>query len=316
MIITPGDLDRIGVRLLSAFPALDVITPLQVLGSGFNSTAIETAEGFVFRIGKNSLAAQGYVREAHLLPRLSAYLPLPVPNPLWHVPVSTAFPYGVIGYRKLPGRPLSAQRGTQAIWPQLGTALGRFLKVLHSFPIEEASNLACNQAENYVALHDEILPPLRQALTASQFKIIMRWWEAFLSDALIKVYQPVLCHGDFWYENILVDERVQTVTGIIDFEHMAVGDAAIDFAPLLYHGESFVAQVIHTYKEEGGWPGTNFVHRLQRLWELRDFAGIQYSIRFNDANELADSLEKIRQGPILNPHKRLRLIGGSMCCVS
>src|SRR5258708_11947469 len=104
------DLNRLGAYLLKAFPGLGVITPLRVLGAGFNSTAIETAEGLVFRIGKNDLAAQGYVKEAQLLPVLAGYLPIQIPDPQWHVRTSSDFPFGVIGYPKLPGMPLSRER--------------------------------------------------------------------------------------------------------------------------------------------------------------------------------------------------------------
>lgn len=300
---SPGDLKEQGARLLRTFPALGVITPLRVLGNGFSSIAIETAEGHVFRIGRNTAAAQGYLKEARLLPVLSRYMSVRVPDPQWFVPTSTDFPFGVIGYRKLPGSPLTPQRITQANQAQLARALANFLRGLHQFPIEQAGVLNPNGEAFYVDLRDAVLPALRDALTESEYTNIANWWDAFLSDGEMKRYQPVVQHGDFWYENILVDDAAQSVTGVLDFEAMAIGDSAVDFATLLYLGAAFAAQVVRSYVELGGKPGDNFVHRLQRWWEFREFAGVEYSIRVNDAEELADSVRKIREGAILNPHK-------------
>ncbi len=297
------DLNRLGAYLLKAFPGLGVITPLRVLGAGFNSTAIETTEGLVFRIGKNDVAAQGYVKEAQLLPILAGYLPVPIPDPQWHVLASPDFPFGVIGYRKLPGSPLSRESLKPANQTQLAAALANFLRALHSFPIERASGLSRIGMKYYSALRDKVLPPLRSALTDSQYQIVANWWETFLADEEMQNYHPVLQHGDLWYENILVDEPARTITGILDFEAMAIGDAAADFASLLYLGEPFVAQVLQFYAEAAGSLDENFVHRLNRWWQLRDFGGIAFSVRYDDAAELADSIRKIREGPILNPHE-------------
>jgi aminoglycoside phosphotransferase (APT) family kinase protein len=302
----PDDLNRLGACLLKAFPGLGVITPLRELGNGFSSVAIETAEGLVFRIGKNDLAAQGYIKEAQLLPVLAGYLPVSIPNPQWHVPASSDFPFGVIGYRKLPGMPLPREDIKPANQKQLAAALGNFLRALHTFPIERASGLSRIGMEYYSALRDKVLPSLRSALTNSQYQIVAHWWETFLADEEMKNYHPVVQHGDLWYENILVDEPVQRVTGILDFEAMAIGDAVADFASLLYLGKPFVAQVLQYYADATASLDENFVHRLNRWWELREFGGIAYSVQYNDAAELADSIRKIREGPILNP-QRFRL---------
>ena len=40
-------------------------------------------------------------------------------------------------------------------------------------------------------------------------------------------------YGDFWYENILVDEASEIIVGIIDFENATIGDPVQDFATQL-----------------------------------------------------------------------------------
>lgn len=54
--------------------------------------------------------------------------------------------------------------------------------------------------------------------------------------------QPTLVHGDFGLHNVLWTEG--RITGVIDFDHAAIGDPAIDVAPLIgQFGASKLAQI-------------------------------------------------------------------------
>ncbi|HLO15995.1 MAG TPA: hypothetical protein VK206_14275 [Anaerolineales bacterium] len=59
-------------------------------------------------------------------------------------------------------------------------------------------------------------------------------------------------------------------------------------------------RVIHDYQSLGGELDENFEYRMQRLWEVREFEGLHYAIKFNDPNEQNDAIHKLRHGPILN----------------
>lgn len=59
---------------------------------------------------------------------------------------------------------------------------------------------------------------------------------------------PALLHNDFAAEHILCDPATQTVTGIIDWSDIAVGDRSIDFAGVFHWGgEAFIDAVLSTY---------------------------------------------------------------------
>jgi aminoglycoside phosphotransferase (APT) family kinase protein len=296
-----NDLTRIGVELNKIFPALGVVTPIHVLGSGFNSIALETAEGLAFRIAKNELAAEGYRKEARFLPAVATQIAVPIPNPQWYAASADAFPFGVIGYRKLIGKPMQADSVTTANRRELVASLAGFMLALHRVPLASVAGLSRSKIRVYAALRDSVLPPLRERLTAAEYTSIVHWWDRFLVDAELWKFAPALCHGDLWYENILVDDEARQMTGVLDFENMAIGDPALDFVALLYLGDAFVGEVIQAYRAAGGAVGENFLHRLNLLWGLREFGGVQYSLRFNDEEEMTDSVEKIRQGPILTP---------------
>src|SRR5579885_3662575 len=49
------------------------------------------------------------------------------------------------------------------------------------------------------------------------------------NDCRERFFPSYCCHGDLWYENVLMDDACRTVTGIVDFEAANVGDPAQDF---------------------------------------------------------------------------------------
>ncbi len=309
------DLDRIGAGLRATFPELCVVTPLCVLGEGFHSLAVETGDGHVFRVARNREATEGQAREAALLPALHAWLPVAIPEPRWHAGPSEHFPFGVIGYAKVPGIPLDPSRLTQANLYGVASALAAFLHALHRFPAADAlaAGVPGHDARGVrlEALRADALPSLRCALSRDEYRSVERWWGEILSDPAMALKAPVLCHGDLWYENVLVDDACRTVTGIVDFEAANVGDPAQDFATLRHLGNLATGAVIKAYCALGGRLDATFAHRLQRYWELREFEGIRFAVVHADEDEVADVLRKLRGGAVLDPaaHPRLPIAG-------
>ena len=39
---------------------------------------------------------------------------------------------------------------------------------------------------------------------------------------------------------------------------------------------------------------------MRRLWEVREFGGVQFAVCFDDVEEFEDSVAKLRRGPILS----------------
>jgi aminoglycoside phosphotransferase (APT) family kinase protein len=247
---------------------------------------------------------------------LRARLPLVIPDPRWYTGPSALFPFGVIGYRKVPGMPLEPSRLMEADTSALAAALGAFLHALHSFPAPEALALGVPgpdvQPGHLELVRTTVLPPLRAALSADEYRRVEQWWDRMLADPAMTPAPAALCHGDLWYENVLVDPMRSVVTGVVDFEDANVGDPTQDFAALRYLGDRFVAATIAAYRVAGGLLTPTFTHRLQRYWELREFGGVHFAVTHADEAEFADSLRKLRAGAILNPaaHPPLRMPGG------
>ncbi len=293
------DLGQIANALESQFPDAGPLRPCRLLGTGFNSVAVETNNDLVFRIGRTSLA--GYAKEARLLPALAARVPTPIPNPRWFVESSEAFPYGAIGYEKIAGSPLNALPENCDV---LAADVARFLHALHGFPADEAAALGvplAGPAARWLGpLRDEAMASLRELMTATEIARLDSWWDDVLADSELEQYVPALCHYDFWMENLLVDLEGGRLAGVLDFERALVGDRAQDFATLLDLGEPFVEAVEQVYSSFGGTLDPGHAHRRKRHWELRPLGGLSYGIRHDNPHEIASAIAKLRRGPVLH----------------
>ncbi len=306
------DLDMIAATLRTAFPALDVATA-RVLGGGFRSLVVETDGGVVFRIARNGDAADGYARETLLLPAIGPRLPVAVPAPRWHAGPSEGFPFGVMGYPKLHGRPLQPRDLAVGNAARIARDVAAFLVALHRVPPRDVAALGLPDPSDpgdwevgWPRLRDEVMPALRGVLMPHEYATVERWWDGFLGDDAMRRYKPALCHGDLWYENILIDDRdaadgaATPVAGVVDFECAALGDPARDFATQLHLGAPFVHAVLQAYRELGGIPDDGVAYRVRRWWEAREFDGLAFALQHDDKAEFRDAVAKVRAGPILS----------------
>jgi aminoglycoside 2''-phosphotransferase len=294
------NLHEIEAELRAVFPSLDIPSPLSVVGSGFNSIVVEAGGTIIFRIAKNSVAQEGYEKETTCLPIIGPHIPFLIPNPKCYIKSSTYFPFAVIAYDKIPGLPLQPNTRNNANLSLLARDTARFLFALHHIPTDSlALKNSINHASKWEAQYQKILPILRTELTLTEFSLIKQWWDDFLVDSKMRQYNPVIQHGDLWYENMLVNSSMDRLIGIIDWEQLSIGDPAQDFATLFHLSEKFVRLVIRAYQSLGGALDQHFEYRMQRLWEAREFEGLYYAIKFDDPIELKDAIHKLRHGPIL-----------------
>jgi aminoglycoside phosphotransferase (APT) family kinase protein len=296
------ELAEIERRLAERFPEL-AVAPLRELEIGFGSVVVETAGGVVFRIARHARAAAGHACEETVLPGLRDRLPLAVPDPRWRIePGTPGFPHGAIGYRRLPGASLSPASLTRLDAAAIADELAAFLLALHRFPVHAAEALGLphrdRDAGALAALRDDVLPPLADALTPEEHRVVSAWWDRLLADPLVLSFTPAVRHGDLWYDHLLVDTSGR-VTGVLDWEAVAIGDPARDFAVQLHLGAAFADAVLASYAAQGGMVDAALKHRVARQWELREFGGVRGAAELDDGEELEDAVRKLRAGPIL-----------------
>lgn len=302
------DFGRIANALTAIFPELGEVQSISVLGEGYRSMVVETPEGDVFKIAKNWEASAGLVKEAQILPLIADGLSTPVPYPIWHDGRSNHFPFGVLGYPKLAGKPLCPAMLSPVSSTEIANGVAQFLVSLHTVQLDPGAAATLPGPDlrrfEFHSLGNSVLPVLRELMLLDEYRAIHQWWSSFLSDPRMREFTPMLQHGDLWHENILVDDTHKRITGVIDFEGLALGDPAQDFATLLHLGRDFATTVLDHYQAAGGILDADVRYRTQRLWELREFTGMRLAIQFEDQREFDDALYKLRTGPILDLNTR------------
>jgi aminoglycoside 2''-phosphotransferase len=280
----------LGARLQRRLPELSV-EPLRLLDVGFGSTVVATADGAILRIARHRRAAEGHARELELLPQLAGRLTVSVPQPRWRIEPDAEFPHGAIGYRKLPGEPMTAGDGTR----QLAEDVARFLRSLHGL----RDVTATRQELDLGALRDATMPVLEPALSAAELATVIRWWDDVLADEDMRSFEPALRHGDFWYENLLVEDG--RLGGVLDWGGAGCADPAEDFATLRHLGDAFTEAVFDAYGADDA-----LRRRERRHWQLRELYGIAMALELEDDEELADGIGKLRRGAIFSSWQRDR----------
>lgn len=244
------DPDTVRDVVEAQFPQLAGATVTR-LGEGCDSTAFEVNGLWVFRFPKRPDVEAQLLTEMRVLPVLAERSAIPLPAYRFLGRPSGEFPRHFGGYAKLPGVP-GIQLGPD--WrpsPAKPVVLGRFLSMLHAFAVQEATDLGVPD-QGFETLIEELrsdaLDDFEQVRGAAPDAPLDRWrayLEAGLGDAQVRLRQrPRLVHNDLAAEHVLCDPVAGTVTGIIDWSDIAIGDPAADFAGMFHWGgEAFVARV-------------------------------------------------------------------------
>ena len=296
------DVRAIERALRDAFPEL-AVAPLREIERGFGSIVVETADGLIFRVPRHGRVTEAHARKLKLLSALGARVPVAVPQPEWQVEGgSPSLPFGAAGYRRLRGERLSPELVSGRGESPLASEIADFLVALHGFPIEEARGLAVPEADRdggeFEALRDAVLPLLREMLSRAEYEVVVAWTDSFLADEEVDRFSPLLRHGDLWYGNVLVDPQTRRLTAVLDWDNAAIGDPAWDLARQLHLGERFAAAVLRAYRARRHARDPGLPHRIRRRWELLEFEGVRAAARLDDAEELDDTINKLRAGPI------------------
>jgi aminoglycoside phosphotransferase (APT) family kinase protein len=319
-----GHMDDIAcVRLQSACALLSEIFPeitvarLRLLGEGWDSTAVLVNEELVFRIPKRVDVASGMQREMELLKVIQHHVTASVPNIQWVGPGRGVFAVTAMGYRKLPGRALS-QISTVNDTQHL-SKIALFLKELHAIPVEALSSAPwfcwtgsagregpVDWESGLRSFVDRIFCDGIGLLNPSVQTRVRHDIETFLAVDANFQFKPVLIHGDFSTEHILVEEGNENMS-IIDFGDSGLGDAAYDVWPILnpYYQNQNTHEMLNKGGMEGSFSGheihgetsekvdSTFVVRQKFYRRLAPFHSIIYGLINRDDGLVKEGLRQV-----------------------
>ncbi|MGN7357302.1 phosphotransferase [Paenibacillus sp. SAF-054] len=221
--------DMAKALIYSQFPQLS-LSPVRKLGHGWDNTVYAVGEAYAFRFPRKRVAVNLLEMEGRMLPKLENVVSIPYSKPLFFGKGTLDYPSPFLGYTYLAGKfpvGLTDEQRILSVKP-----LARFLKSLHSFPMEEARELGVPTDHRHLtdvssrkARMLDHLSELREHLREEEHEQI----EAYLQAITLKQAgsKEVLLHGDLHFKNMLVDETGR-LSGVIDWGDMNIGHPACD----------------------------------------------------------------------------------------
>jgi aminoglycoside 2''-phosphotransferase len=222
--------------------------------SQFNDILIIN-DAFIFRFPRYPQAVSSLITEISLLKLLNGAVSLPIPNPIFSNVEAPQSGKAFIGYKIIPGEPLTREKlaaiPADSTQQRLANQLATFLKELHTLtldtltvplPLEDGPQ---QWADLYAGIRQDLYRFMRPDAQAQ----VSQHFTHYLNDPRLHSFTPCLRHGDFGPGNILYDPQSQTVTGILDFSSLALGDPAADIASTSCYGEPFLARFSTAYPE-------------------------------------------------------------------
>ena len=289
--ISKLDADRVNFGLQKTSPDLANLGEAVQIADGFSSHVFVVGDEVILRVAKNRETAIQQAKEFEVLPRLQGRLSVQIPQPRWHLEFSEHFPFGAIAYPKITGRPFDLALSNQVDLENVASSLATFLLELHSL---EPHVLSDQQDNEPALLWEAVKSVLRTHLDEAGYAVAETWWHSFAQRSSASKGNPMkLVHGDLWGENIILNDSLSQVVGIIDFEWLTRGDIAQDFAPQRYVSPDFADLVSRKFQTLGGQLGEHFEQRVYDWSILRELRGLAHAIDYPESDELEDSLQKV-----------------------
>ncbi len=289
------DARRYRAVIAASFPDLFVRT-FHFLAEGWDSAVWEVNGDLVFRFPKRAEVASWLRTEIALLPVLGPALPVSAPRFVYIADGSTAFPYPFVGYRKLPGVPLSAAPTTRVAAERLAAQIGGFLTALHDFSNDRA--VACgvpeSSSESWRAGYVDMLAELRvlfARMTPPERERTEALFSAYLDDPAHFRFTPVLLHRDLGGDHLLLDPHTGDLTAVIDWGDVSIGDPAQDFCGL---PAAWLPALLASY---GRTVDATFADRVAFYRSLGPYHSLIFGLHAGGERFIAQGLAELRGSP-------------------
>lgn len=265
------------------------------IAEGFSNYVFQLGDDIILRVAKTSAATTLQAKETRILPLLKNKFSFEIPHPKWYFEPSQYFPFGAIAYQIIHGRPFETSLVDQVNIKGVAKSVASCMFEFHNLPTSVIPSSISAIEDSPKKLWERINIPLQNYLSETSYALAKTWWCSFLERSANYDFQKKVIHADLWGENLILDEHLNQLVGVIDFEMLTKGDIAQDFVPQSYISKDFSDMVIENYRHIGGYLGANFEERVYDWSILRELSGLRYAISYPEANELEDSLQKVKR---------------------
>ncbi len=265
-----------------------VVESIESLGAGNFCSAYLVNHPWVFRFAKHDEAAASLLREFRLLPRLANRFDLRIPSPQL---LSVDRPPAFMAYPMLPGPALTQERYLRSAESERQRCAGQlasFLIRMHATDLVTARECGI-PVTDYPSRYDDLLARARKhlfvKLAERECAFVEHAVEKYLETLAAAEVRPVLLHGDLGPNHVLYDERCGSISGIIDFGDMTIGDPAWDLVYIYEdYGLDFLGRLFPLY-HRGDASGL-----LERMYRLYVLDAIEWAV--SCAEEVSPRLEE------------------------
>lgn len=212
-------------------------------------------DAIVFRFPRSVEIAGTFMTEVKILEYVQSHLSLPIPQPTFQNLDRDRCNLMFIGYWALPGKPLWRKTveviQNEGVLDRIAKQLALFLQELHNIKVDELGLVLPVQdgREEWLQMFEDFRTHLFPYMRLDAQKFVTATFDKFLNDPRQFDYVPAFRHGDFGPSNILYDAASQSISGIIDFDSIGVGDPAVDVGAILNLGEDFFSRMCRIYPE-------------------------------------------------------------------
>lgn len=239
------------------------------LGEGDFCDCYLVNDRYVFRFAKHAAASAAMQVERCVLPILQELLTVKIPQ-IEFAGRCDDTGEGMMGYPFLSGEPLETdllESLTPATQSRLMEQMVAFTRQLHAVPLEFVQPCAIRRLEP--------LPHLTRIIEAGRTQVAPRlsegvwsYYESLLDEyagnPALYTYQPALLHGDLSPDHFLGNPEQATLTGVIDFGDVCIGDPAWD---LIYIYEDYGLATFKLFVSLYDPENTNLLERKIQIYQ-------------------------------------------------
>lgn len=235
-------IDAINQFLLTHLPSVGLVQTISRYPGGFSNLTycLQTAnQQYILRkppAGANIKSAHDMAREFKVLSLLKPHFNK-IPAPLFFTEDMTILGTPFYIMEQLNGTILRAHNAPKmniqaATFSQLSEKLIDTLVELHAIDIYKTALVQLGKPEEYITRQVDGWIKRYYAAetdTIESMNAVTKWLKNYSPIA----QKPCFLHNDFKYDNIIFNDTLDTVVGVLDWEMATVGDPLMDFGAML-----------------------------------------------------------------------------------
>ncbi len=288
------------------------IERVELVSVGWNSTVYILNNQFTVKIPRNQKALSGLEKEIAIFDTIRGRLPVEIPHYVssTHLAENHAFAYGYIGGSMMTTRPLGEDVKLfdpttvkdRNLYTFIQKQLAEILSSIHGIKLDAVRDTISrfehkNWAQSFIELGEIFEAALVKVLEGNKLTKAKSVLEETIDSIAHFSFQEKFLHGDFGGWNIIYDEELGKIKGIIDWADCNIGDPAIDFSELIYdYGWKYAHEVSQLYSSDNV---SDTLERAKVYLRLEGFRDLHYGLETNTVEFLEigkRNIEKIISG--------------------